>query len=122
MTLVTLTTVPIVLISVYLESRYIDYSDMHEKQAIERSSRIAVEAITSIRTVQSLGQEKFVLERYNQEIENSSVPSKKKVRFRGTVFSLGQTIPTLAYGIGLYYGGYLVATTDLEYKNVIKLV
>lgn len=41
------------------------------------------------------------------------------MKLRGPVFALGQTAPFFGYALALYYGGYLVATEGLHYKNII---
>lgn len=45
---------------------------------------------------------------------------KKKLKFRGFINSISQTIPTLFYGISVFYGGILVANHDINYKTVIR--
>lgn len=94
--------------------------DAEEKKALEKASQIAVEAISNIRTIASLNQEEPVIERYSKQTEASLAACRKKNRFRGAVFALGQTAPTMAYGLALWYGGVLVAHGELHYKDVIK--
>lgn len=120
LTLVTLVTVPFVCLSIYLESRFMESSAMAEKAAIEKASQVAVEAISNVRTVTSLGQERNVLERYSTQINLVEKACIKKLRFRGFVFGLGQASPFLAYGLSLYYGGMLVANGEVNYENIIK--
>ncbi|KAL5289501.1 pgp-2.2 family protein [Megaselia abdita] len=120
LTLVTLITVPLLLGTVIIESKYMEKSTIREKKAIEMASSIAVEAIANLPTVTSLGQEPHVLKRYCDQIDKATKACAKSVRFRGLVFGLGQSMPFIAYGISLFYGGYLVAD-GLEYKNIIKV-
>ncbi|XP_055855395.1 multidrug resistance protein homolog 49 [Episyrphus balteatus] len=121
LTLVTLVTVPFVIGSIMIEGRYMEASSNIERQAVEKASQVAVEAIANIRTINSLGQEKEVLKRYVTQTDQADKASKKKIRFRGTVFGLGQASPFIAYGISLYYGGMLVAAGSIEYENIIKV-
>lgn len=120
LTLVTLVTIPFVCLSIFFESRFMESSAFAEKIAIENASQVAVEAIANIRTVTSLGQEQSVLDRYNDQIDRVDIACRKKTRFRGVVFGLGQVAPFIAYGISLYYGGQLIANDGLPYENVIK--
>lgn len=119
LTLVTLITVPLLLGSVVIESKYMEKSTINEKNALEKASSIAVEAIAYLPTVTSLCQEPHVLKRYCEHIDVATKACARSVRFRGLVFGLGQAMPFIAYGISLFYGGYLVSD-GLEYKNVIK--
>lgn len=89
---------------------------------MERGCRMAVEAIANIRTIASLGQEAYVLNRYTDEIINAEAACQSKIRYRGTVYALGQTIPFLGYALAFYYGGTLVANDAMEYKDIIKYV
>lgn len=120
LTLVTLVTVPFVIGSIMIEGRYMEASSQVERQAVENASQVAVEAIANIRTINSLGQEKHVLERYVVQTDHADKASKKKIRFRGTVYGLGQASPFIAYGVSLYYGGMLVANDKIQYENIIK--
>ncbi len=120
LTLVTLLTVPLVCACILFESRFMEASTNVERLAIEDASRVAVEAIANIRTVTSLGQERHVLERYCEQIDKADKACRKKVRFRGVVYAMGQTAPFLASGISLYYGGILVANDGIPYADIIK--
>ncbi|KAH8372084.1 hypothetical protein KR093_010043 [Drosophila rubida] len=120
-TLLTIVTLPFLCLSVYLEGRFIAKSVQWAKAAIEDASRVAVEAIANIRTVNGLGLEQQVLERYTLQIDQVDLACRKKVRFRGLVFALGQTAPFVAYGVSLYYGGLLIANDGLPYEDVIKV-
>lgn len=121
LSLVTLVTVPFVIGSIMLEGRYMEASSNVERQAIENASQVAVEAIANIRTINSLGQESEVLKRYVTQTDHADKASKNKIRFRGSVFGLGQASPFIAYGISLFYGGMLVASESIEYENIIKV-
>ncbi|XP_001986851.2 multidrug resistance protein homolog 49 [Drosophila grimshawi] len=120
-TLLTLVTLPFLCLSVYLEGRFIAKNVQWAKMAIEEASQVAVEAIANIRTVNGLGLEQMVLERYISQIDQVDIASRRKVRFRGLVFALGQAAPFLAYGVSLYYGGLLFADGLLPYEDIIKV-
>lgn len=120
LTLVSLVSVPLVLGGVYLEGRIINGSGMEEKRAMESATKVAVEAISNIRTVASLAQEWYFIEKYLKELEKVNTALKFKTKFRGVVFSFGQSAPFLAYALSLWYGGTLVANKEIGYEDVIK--
>lgn len=120
LTLVAITAVPVVLAACYYESKYTAISSLKEKEAMESACKMSVEAIANIKTVASLGQERYVYQRYAEEVMNAEKACRAKIRYRGTVYSLGQTTPLFGYAVAFYYGGLLVANDGLEYKNVIK--
>ncbi|XP_075169480.1 multi drug resistance 49 [Haematobia irritans] len=121
LSLVTLITVPFVCVSILLEARFTESFVMDEKAAVEKASQVAVEAISNIRTVTSLGQERDIVKRYSAQIDLVDQACAKKLRYRGTVFGVGQCAPFLAYGISLFYGGFLVADGKIPYENIIKV-
>jgi ATP-binding cassette, subfamily B (MDR/TAP), member 1 len=120
MTLVASITIPLVLSGIVMEARLVEKNNMKEKNAIESATKLAVEAISNIRTVASLGQEVDILKRYINEVDLVHSYCQKKSRFRGFVFGLGQTVPLMGYGLSLWYGGTLVAKREMPYENVIK--
>lgn len=91
-----------------------------EAHGIESITKVATEAIANIRTVASLRQERPVFERYCVELEALEKILMKKLSIRGLINSLGSSIPYFGYALSLYYGGMLVATEDVPFKNVIK--
>lgn len=47
---------------------------------------------------------------------------EEKLRFRGLINAISQSIPILFYGISVFYGGILVANHEINYKVVIRFV
>ncbi|XP_018348574.1 PREDICTED: multidrug resistance protein homolog 49-like isoform X2 [Trachymyrmex septentrionalis] len=121
MTLVSVVSIPLVLGAVFFEARVMGGQGMEEKKKMESATRVAVEAITNIRTVASLNKEEVFLKRYCVELDHVARAMRIRNRLRGLVYSCGQTIPMFSYAISLYYGGYLVAREDLSYEKVIKI-
>lgn len=97
-------------------------SNLEEKQAIEGGCQMAVEAISQIRTIASLGQEEYIIKNFVDQMELAEASCRTKIRYRGLIYSLGQVMFTLGYAICLGYGGILVAEEKALYKNVIKFV
>lgn len=46
--------------------------------------------------------------------------ARKKTMWRGLLNSITQIIPGVAYGVGLCYGGFMVANNEIEYQSIIK--
>lgn len=67
-----------------------------------------------------LGGEEGVINRYNKAGEEARKTARKTLRWRGAVFSFGQTAPVAGYALALWYGGVLVANNEIPYKTVIK--
>ncbi|XP_076760462.1 multi drug resistance 49 isoform X1 [Xylocopa sonorina] len=121
MTLVSVVSIPLVLGAVFFEARVMSGQGLQEKKKMEAATRIAIEAISNIRTVASLGKEEAFLQRYCVELDHVAKATRIRNRLRGLVFSCGQTTPFFGYALSLYYGGALVATEGLSYQDVIKV-
>lgn len=121
MTLVSVVSIPLVLGAVFFEARIMSGQGLQEKKKMEAATRIAIEAISNIRTVASLGKETAFFDRYCVELDHVAQATRTRNRLRGLVFSCGQTTPYFGYALSLYYGGYLVAREGLNYQDVIKV-
>ena len=112
--------------------------DNVEKKALQDASKLAVEAISNIRTVASLRKEEYFVAEY-QKVRIMSVmmirimmtmmqalaaPHRSahvRSNVRGIVFGFAQSVPFFAYGGCMFYGGYLVYTEGIQYKIVFKV-
>ncbi|XP_031626047.1 multidrug resistance protein homolog 65 [Contarinia nasturtii] len=113
--------IPLSLITVILEAKHMSKTTLLEKQSTEIGTKIATEAISNIRTVAALRQEKYMIDRYVTEMTKVSKMIRKKIIWRGLVNSAAQSIPFFAYAAALCYGGFLVANGEIHFKNVIKV-
>lgn len=52
-------------------------------------------------------------------MDNVETLTLKKLKWRGLINSISQTLPFLFYGIALFYGGIMVARKQISYKDVI---
>jgi len=64
--------VPLSVAGAFLEGKVLSTANLAGKEAIERSASIAVEALSSIRTVASLGVEKVFIEAYMASLAESN--------------------------------------------------
>ncbi|CAH2055805.1 unnamed protein product, partial [Iphiclides podalirius] len=121
MTLVSLISVPMVIGAVVLEGRVLAEGISTVREASNRATTIATEAITNIRTVSAFCGEEGVLTRYREAGVSAVATARRSMRWRGSVFSFGQTAPVAGYALSLWYGGVLVANKEVHYKSVIKV-
>ncbi|KAG6454144.1 hypothetical protein O3G_MSEX008540 [Manduca sexta] len=121
MTLVSLVSVPMVIGAVVLEGRVLAQGIADVREASDRATTIATEAITNIRTVCAFCGEEGVVARYQEAGAHAQETAQRSIRWRGSVFSFGQTAPVAGYALSLWYGGVLVADQEIPYKSVIKV-
>uniref|UniRef100_A0A1L8E495 ABC-type xenobiotic transporter n=2 Tax=Nyssomyia neivai TaxID=330878 RepID=A0A1L8E495_9DIPT len=115
-------TIPLLLMVAVFESQYAKSSAAKEKSAMEEASGIAVEAISNIRTVASLGRERTILNKFVQSIDLASQEATKSARFRGLGYSLNITMNILTYAIAFLAGGYLLAAEEITYVQMITVI
>ena len=113
--------VPLVLIATYAQHKILVGHDSVEKRALQQASKLAVEAISNIRTVASLRKEAYFVEEYEKALVEPHKTSTKRSHIRGVVFGFAQSVPFFAYGGCMFYGGYLVYTEGIQYKIVFKV-
>lgn len=120
LTLVVAISVPLVMLALMIDARYSENSMVAEKEAIQKASNIAVEAISNIRTVAGLCLENYIIKKYYADINEVERLCIKKSRFRGVIYATGLALPVLVYGPAFYYGAYLVITGYTHYQNILK--
>ena len=132
--------VPMLIIGMYFQMKIIMGHESVEKKAFESSAHLAIEAISNIRTVVGLQCETMFSERYEEELNGksslvevviangfhsnnfaaSTSKTSKQSHMRGFIFGFAQAIPQFAYGLTMWYGGYLVENDGLEFKDAFK--
>lgn len=107
--LVALAFTPFLLVSQYLEIKYTDQQNMGNSKALERSTKVAVEVVSNIRTVVSLGRERMFHQQYMDLLEPSVASAKRLTHIRGVVYGIARSLWFFAYAACMAYGGQLVA-------------
>ncbi|KAJ2943305.1 hypothetical protein O0L34_g12112 [Tuta absoluta] len=119
MTLVSLVSVPAVIGGICLEGYVTKKAEVRERKALEQASRVATEAVLNVRTVQSLGVEQSMVDRYGAALREAGAKAMRARMVRGPVYGLCLCAPTLGYAVSLAYGGYLIAREGLAYEYAI---
>ena len=92
-----------------------------ERKGLQQSAKVAMEAISNIRTVASLNREQTFHDRYMSSLIGPHVAAKRNAFIRGMVFGFASSAPIFSYGIVLYYGGWLVVHVGSNFKDVFKV-
>ncbi|KAK7047498.1 tRNA N6-adenosine threonylcarbamoyltransferase, partial [Halocaridina rubra] len=119
--LVTFPFIPFVLIAVFLQSKILMGQSVTETKVLEEAGKIAIEAITNIRTVASLHQEKQFASLYSLALLEPHQKALKKSHLRGGAFGFAQAMPFFAYGAVMFYGGHLVDVDKINFEDVFKV-
>lgn len=118
--LVAMSFTPLILIATFFQGRIIKQSTDEQTKMTEKATKLAVEAITNIRTVASLGREDKFHEAYIEELKPGLRKFKRNLHIRGIIFGLGRSLMFFAYAACMYYGGVLIKEENISFEKVFK--
>ena len=113
--------VPIVLLAGLLEIKMNMGQNAKKTKALEKSTRLATEAISNIRTVASLGLEESFNAKYMESLHEPFKVAKKLTPVRALIFGFTCNMSCFASVVCMSYGGYLIQNEGLAYKEVFKI-
>ncbi|KAK5445100.1 hypothetical protein LTS15_010191 [Exophiala xenobiotica] len=112
--LVCTATVPFLLASGFLRFYMLSYAEAKSKAAYEQSASFACEALSSIRTVASLGREQSILDDYNQQLNAQSRTALKTIMYSAMLYAASQALPFFCIALGFWYGGTLISKGEIS--------
>lgn len=117
-TLILTTLCPLMFFSVYFEQLIMQEDAMRNQKMLEKSAKLAVEVISNIRTVVSLGCEKVFLKQYVNKLMPYQSMAKRKSHFRGLVLGMARSFMMFPYVAGISYGTNLIISGQCEYGTI----
>ena len=96
--------VPIIVVGMLYQMLMFTKIGAVQRKALEKSAKLAVEAIKNIRTVAGLGCEPLFTELYNKELVKPHKKALKNSHLRGMVFGFANSSFTFAYATCFAYG------------------
>ncbi|XP_059052240.1 ATP-dependent translocase ABCB1-like [Achroia grisella] len=112
--------VPLMACIVYKEGRMMNAESFGNAKIMESSSKLAVEAVSNLRTVASLGKENMFLNKYSLLLRPGLILAKRTAHWRGIVFGLSRGLFNFIYAAALYYGGMLIINEHIDYPTILK--
>ncbi|XP_043207373.1 ATP-dependent translocase ABCB1-like isoform X2 [Amphibalanus amphitrite] len=113
--------VPLCVLGTYVESRQTSGNMAKEKSDQESGNQIAVEAISNVRTVASLGLENMFADRYEEQLKKTHSKYMKRAFLRGLVYGAAQTAPTVSYAVVFAIGKHLVIDGTVPYSHLFMI-
>lgn len=117
--LVALSFSPLILMAMFFQGRITQGDEDKKNKSMEGATKVAVEAVSNVRTVVSLGCEDKFHNFYITEMGVHHKRSLKTSHLRAIVTALARSIMFFAYGLCMFYGGYLIID-GLDYEKVFK--
>ncbi|XP_063825682.1 ATP-dependent translocase ABCB1 [Ostrinia nubilalis] len=118
--LVALAFVPLMAGILYKEGRMVSAESFGTAKTMEASSKIAVEAVSNVRTVASLGREGQFLKDYAIQLLPALHLAKRSAHWRGIVFGLSRGLFNFIYAAAMYYGGIRIIYYGVDFALVLK--
>ncbi|XP_033224974.1 ATP-dependent translocase ABCB1-like isoform X2 [Belonocnema kinseyi] len=113
--------IPLILVTGYLQNLMYRRETLSYHKDLATSTKIAVEAVSNIRTVMALGIEETCHNSYVAAMQPSYLLAKKNTHIRGLIFALARSVSYIALAACMYYGGYLMKREVLHYSTVFKV-
>jgi len=110
--------VPFVLGSGIVETKLGEGQNVKKSKGLEKAGNVAIECISNIRTVVSLGREETFHSLYMSHLLEPYQQAKKNSPIRGIIYAVTINASLMASIIAIYYGGYLIAYEQLNYEIV----
>ncbi|GIX84752.1 ATP-dependent translocase ABCB1 [Caerostris extrusa] len=114
--------VPLILLATYFEGKITGGQVLSDKANSEAASKVAIEAIESIRTVASLHQEENFFIQFSNALIQPYRNARRKSHVKAIAFAFAQSIQVFAYSTAFYYGSVLVASGELPYSDLYKVL
>ena len=112
---------PLIITSALLQARIGMGQNKKQTRALEQSSNVAMESISNIRTVASLGLEDTFHSIYTKSLSSAHKDVIKHSMVRGLLYGVTVNVVTFAAMATYHYGGYLIESEHLHYKEVVKV-
>nr|XP_016929348.1 ATP-dependent translocase ABCB1 [Drosophila suzukii] len=119
--LVALAFTPFILIAFYMQRTLMAKENMGSAKTMENCTKLAVEVVSNIRTVVSLGREEMFHQSYIAMLIPAVEISKRNTHFRGMVYGLARSLMFFAYAACMYYGTWCVINRGIEFGDVFKV-
>lgn len=114
LSLVCIATIPVLLGCGFFRFYMLAHFQRRSKRAYEKSASYASEAISAIRTVASLTREQDVLRQYRESLAAQQRASLVSVIKSSTLYAASQSFLFLAFALGFWYGGTLIAKFEYD--------
>ena len=121
--LVGLLFIPPLMAGMLLQMRMMTKDGSVQAEALEKSSKVAVESINNIRTVASLTCEAKIYDQFEAALDEPHKNAVKMAHIRGMIYGMANSLFFIAYGVMFYYGAWLIVNESSGYlkKNPMSI-
>uniref|UniRef100_A0A8C3LLU7 Bile salt export pump n=1 Tax=Chrysolophus pictus TaxID=9089 RepID=A0A8C3LLU7_CHRPC len=122
LSLVIMCFLPFLALSGAVQAKMLTGFAAQDKKALEATGQISSEALSNIRTVAGVGEEKKFIDAFEKNLDMPYRAAIKKANVYGICFGFAQSIVFIANSVSYRYGGFLVQTEGLHYSFVFRVI
>ncbi|CAG9761759.1 unnamed protein product [Ceutorhynchus assimilis] len=122
LTLITGVFFPLLFFSISYERKSVQADAQFTQKLLEKSAKIAVEAIDNIKTVKALGCESIFCDSYERELIFSKRAGFKRSHLKAVIMGMARSLQFLAYAGGMTYGAQLLVKRETDAAVVFKVL
>ncbi|ORX47670.1 multidrug resistance protein 1 [Piromyces finnis] len=122
LSLILLAFTPFLFIGVYIQMKEMASKNDEKRRIFENSTKIAVEAILGVKTVNALNLE----DRFSTLYDNNLVEPQKRIEHKhytsGLGIGFGNAMSFISYGVGFYFGFVFLKNGELDFESMFRVV
>ncbi|OUM68095.1 hypothetical protein PIROE2DRAFT_4230 [Piromyces sp. E2] len=122
LTLILLIMVPFLFIGSYIRMQSIKNRSQENRNIFESSSKVACEAIISIKTVDALNLEDYFEQLYYEKLDEPTKRLERRAYISAIGTGFSNAIAFFAYMVGYWLGATFIEKGYMEFNNVFKVV
>ncbi|ORX76878.1 P-loop containing nucleoside triphosphate hydrolase protein [Anaeromyces robustus] len=122
LTLILLAVVPFLFIGSYIRMQSIKNRSQENRNVFETSSKVACEAIISIKTVAALNLEDHFEQLYLEKLDEPTKRLEKRAYISAIGMGFSNAVAFFAYMIGYWVGAVFIEKGLMEFDNMFKVI
>jgi len=122
LTLILLAIVPFLFIGSYIRMQSIKKRSQENRNVFESSSKVACEAIISIKTVAALNLEDYFKELYYEKLDEPTKRLERRAYVSAIGMGFSNAVAFFAYMVGYWIGAAFIEKGIMEFNNMFKVV
>ncbi|XP_075977925.1 ATP-dependent translocase ABCB1-like [Anticarsia gemmatalis] len=117
--LVALAFVPLAMVVFYYQSKAAIKESFSNAKALEDGTKVALEAVSNVRTVAALGRERGALRDYARALAPALGAARRGAHVRGLVAGLSRSMFNFMNTAAISYGGHLIVSESIDYHAIL---
>ncbi|XP_019766548.2 ATP-dependent translocase ABCB1 isoform X2 [Dendroctonus ponderosae] len=113
---------PLMFFSISYERKSVQQETQAAQKLLEKSAKIAIEAIDNIKTVKALGCERVFCDTYEKELDLCRQAGFKRSHIKAGLIGMARCIQFLAYAGGMTYGAQLLEQNEVDSATLFKVL